>query len=101
MIDFFVLVGSGVANLWGWAQKYSPAIVGFFTIGIFVVTFLLARYTKKLWRSTNDLVDRTEKSSKIELRAYVSVVSATIETTNTSERRPGKLISHKDGNDAS
>lgn len=67
-----------LAGVWRLLQRNHEAILAAFTIGIFLVTAALAGYTKKLWGSTNELVQKSGDTAQRQLRAYVFVESVTI-----------------------
>ena len=67
-----------VISIWNWISNNHDALIALFTIGIFIVTYSLAQYTKKLWDSTNKIVKEAKESSERELRAYISVMVKTI-----------------------
>jgi len=50
----------------GYRLKVTDTLIAFFTLGLFIATFLL-------WRATRNLVSDAEDTSKRQLRAYVGV----------------------------
>jgi len=64
-------LSDGLANFWHWLYSNREELLVIFAAALFLVTAILAQYTKKLWRSTADLVEKTEKTTKLHERAYV------------------------------
>jgi hypothetical protein len=93
-IDAALMIWREVGDLWRLIERNHDAILAAFTIGIFTVTYLLARYTRKLWSATTKLVEEADRSSKKELRAYVSVVvgSAVYQEREKNLRFEGKPL---------
>lgn len=58
-----IKIETSLAEYAGWTARINFLLV--------VVTLVLAFFTYKLWRSTNDLVTKTEKSTRALERAYV------------------------------
>jgi hypothetical protein len=83
----FLGLRHGLASFWHWVHANEAPLLVVFTFALFVVTALLVRYTKKLWRSTKDLVERTEGSTRIIERAYVKISHRT---------PPGLLVDLRD-----
>lgn len=54
-----------------WSKKWVDDPVVLFTYYIFLVTTALAFYTYMLWGATNDLVERTEFTTRVQERAYI------------------------------
>ena len=58
-------------------KHHHDSVIALATVGLLIVTACLAVYTANLWGATNELVKGAEKTAKMELRAYLSVLVGT------------------------
>lgn len=58
-------------------KSSSEEVTAWSTVALAIITFLLAMYTARLWKATEQLVKGAEDSAQRQLRAYLTVVIGT------------------------
>lgn len=81
-----VTIWNWFADFWKWVDNWHDVLIAVFTFSLFVVTAGLVCFTKKLWRSTGELVRGSEKTAEMQLRAYLLVKGCALRRTNDSEK---------------